>query len=96
MDLLGLTEDELCATLDSDALTLLSGQLEHASELRILLALLDEAAAQAGPATLRRWVRARGPHGKPIDLLLSRDFARFEDALADLSDRGFVLRSGDL
>ena len=43
---------------------------------------------------LRRWVRASGPAGRPIDALLSRDFAAFEDALGALADRGFVLRGG--
>jgi hypothetical protein len=93
MELLGLTEDELCRTLDVDPLSLLSGQLDHSSELPILLALLDEAAVQAGPRVLRRWVRTRGPHGRPIDALTQRDFAAFEDALSDLQQRGFVLRA---
>jgi hypothetical protein len=92
MDVLGLSEDELCQVLDADALTLLSGQLEQAPQLRILLALLDEAAERAGPGVLRRWVRAQGPSGRPIDALLARDFARFEDALGELAQRGFVLR----
>jgi hypothetical protein len=50
-DLLGLSEDELCAVLDVDPLTLLSGQLEHRSELPI----------HDRPA--RRGVRARGAGG---------------------------------
>jgi hypothetical protein len=94
MDLLGLSEDELCRLLEVDPLTLLSGQLEHRPELPILLDLLDDAAAQAGPSLLRRWVRSPGPSGRPIDALLSRDFARFEDALAEFAARGFVLRAG--
>ncbi|HWF53416.1 MAG TPA: hypothetical protein VG223_02250 [Solirubrobacteraceae bacterium] len=94
MDLLGLSEDELCAVLDVDPLSLLSGQLEHAGELPILLALLDEAAERAGAAVLRRWVRASGPAGRPIDALLTRDFATFEDQVGDLAERGFILRSG--
>ena len=94
MELLGLSEDELCRTLDSDALTLLSGQLEHASELPILLDLLDEAAEQAGAPVLRRWVRAAGPSGRPLDALVRRDFPAFEDALGELAARGFVLRGG--
>ena len=93
MDLLGLSEDELCTVLDSDALTLLSGQIEYATELRILLDLLEEPAETRGPAVLRRWVRASGPEGRPIDLLLARDFSGFEDALDGLARRGFVLRS---
>lgn len=94
MDLLGLSDDELCLVLDAEPLTLLSGQLEHRPELPILLTLLDEAAEQAGPSVLRRWVRASGPAGRPIDALLGRDFAAFEDALAALAQRGFVLRGG--
>jgi hypothetical protein len=94
MDLLGLSEDELCQVLDADPLTLLSGQLDHRPELPILLDLLDEASEQAGPTLLRRWVRASGPSGRPIDALQRRDFAAFEDALAELAARGFVLRGG--
>ncbi|HEY2439287.1 MAG TPA: hypothetical protein VGI07_03600 [Solirubrobacteraceae bacterium] len=94
LDLLGLSEDELCATLDVDPLTLLSGQLDHRPELGILLALLDEAEERAGAPVLRRWVRAAGPSGRPIDALTGRDFGAFEDALATLADRGFVLRGG--
>ncbi len=94
MDLLGLTEDELCRILDSDPLTLLSGQLEQVGQLRILLSLLAEAEERAGAPVLRRWVRANGPRGRPIDALLERDFARFEDALDELAGRGFVIRGG--
>jgi hypothetical protein len=94
MDLLGLDEDELCHVLGVDPLTLLSGQLEHRPELPILLDLLDESSERAGPAMLRRWVRAKGPAGRPIDALLRRDFAAFEDALGDLAANGFVLRGG--
>lgn len=94
MELLGLSEDELCQVLDTDPLTLLSGQLEHATQLRILMVLLAEAQEQASPAMLRRWVRAKGPHGRPIDALLARDFGRFEDQLGELAARGFVIRGG--
>ena len=92
MELLGLSEDELCQTLAVDPLTLLSGQLEHSGELPILLDLLDEASERAGPAVLRRWVRAPGASGRPIDALVGRDFGAFEDELAELAARGFVLR----
>jgi hypothetical protein len=94
MDLLGLTEDELCAALGVDPLTVLSGQLEHRTELPILLDLLADAEERAGPALLRRWVRATGPSGRPIDALTQRDFTAFEDALGALAERGFVLRGG--
>jgi hypothetical protein len=94
LDLLGLSEDELCTVLGVDPLTLLSGQLDHRPELPILLDLLADAEEKAGPAVLRRWVRAAGPSGRPIDALTARDFGAFEDALAQLAERGFVLRGG--
>jgi hypothetical protein len=94
MDVLGLSEGELCRVLDVDALTLLSGQLDHRAELPILLDLLAEAREQLGVGVLRRWVRAAGPAGRPIDALLRRDFASFEEATAELDERGFVLRGG--
>ena len=94
MELLGLSEDELCRVLDADPLTLLSGQLDHRPEVPILRDLLAEAEQRAGAPVLRRWVRAAGPAGRPLDHLLTRDFAAFEDDLAALADRGFVLRGG--
>jgi hypothetical protein len=94
MALLGLSDDELCRVLDVDALTLLSGQLEHRPELPILLDVLAEPAEAAGPAVLQRWARANGPRGVPLDALLARDFAAFETAVEDLAERGFVLRGG--
>ena len=95
MELLGLSEDELCQVLDVDPLSLLSGQLDHRGELPILLDLLAEAQQRAAPAVLRRWVRARGRDGtRPLDALLARDFGGFEDALGDLAERGFVIRGG--
>ena len=71
-----------------------SGDLDHKPELPILLDLLAEAEERAGAAVLRRWVRAAGPAGRPLDLLLARDFAAFENALATLAERGFVIRGG--
>jgi hypothetical protein len=94
MELLGLSDDELCQILDTDALALLSGQIEHAAQLPILLDLLADAREHASEATLRRWVRAGGPYGPPIDALTARDFGRFEDALDQLAQHGFVLRGG--
>jgi hypothetical protein len=91
MDLLGLSDEELCTVLDADPLTLLSGQLDHRPELPILLDLLAEAEERAGPQVLRRWVRATGPAGRPIDHLLARDFAAFENDLATLAQRGFIV-----
>ena len=93
-ELLGLSDEELLAILDEDPLTVLTGELEHKPELPILLDLLAEAEERAGAPVLRRWVRAQGPSGRPLDLLLARDFGGFETALATLAERGFVLRSG--
>ena len=92
--LLGLSDEELLTVLDADPLALLAGELEHRPELPILLDLLADAEERAGAAVLRRWVRAGGPSGRPLDRLLQRDFAGFEDALATLAERGFVLRGG--
>jgi hypothetical protein len=92
-ELLGLSDQELCTILDEDALTVLSGDLDHRPELGILLDLLEEAARSAGPALLARWVRASGPGGRPLEQLLARDFAAFEESVAALADQGFVLRS---
>jgi hypothetical protein len=90
-ELLGLEDDELLAVLDEDPLSVITGELDHKPELPILLDLLAEAEETAGAPVLRRWVRASGPAGRPLDLLLRRDFAAFEDALATLAQRGFVL-----
>ena len=92
--LLGLSADELLTVLDENPLAVITGELDHRPELPILLDLLAEAEERAGPAVLRRWVRAAGPAGRPVDLLLARDFGAFEDALATLAERGFVLRGG--
>lgn len=94
MDVLGLTEDELCAVLGVDPLALLSGQVDHRPELPILLDLLADARERAGVPVLRRWVRAPGPAGRPLDHLLANDFPAFESALETLAERGFVLRGG--
>jgi hypothetical protein len=74
--------------LDEDPLTVIGGELEHKPELAILLALTEE----HDPAVLRRWLRSTGPGGRPADLLLARDFAAFENALATLAERGYVIR----
>ena len=94
MALLGLSEEELCQALGADPLSLLSGQLEHRPEVAILLTLVREAYHQAGGSVLQRWVRAKGPAGRPLDALLAREFRAFEDALGQLAERGFVLRGG--
>ena len=94
MERLGLSDDELCAVLDVDPLAVLVGELDHRPELPILLDLTAEASESVGDAVLRRWLRATGPSGRPLDVLLRRDFAAFEDALGELERRGFVLRGG--
>src|ERR1700737_4269390 len=91
---LGLSDEELCATLDADPLMLVSGQADHRPELPILGALLADVEAVVSPDALRRWVRTSGPAGRPVDLLTGRDFAAFEDALNTLRARGFVIGSG--
>lgn len=91
---LGLTDDELCAVLDVEPLEVVGGDLEHRPELAILLDLTAEASEQVGDEVLRRWLRRRGPRGVPFDHLAARDFAAFEDDLALLAERGFVLRGG--
>jgi hypothetical protein len=65
-----------------------SGDLNHKPELPILLDLL----AEADESALQRWLRTEGPAGRPIDLLLARDFGAFESALGALRERGFVIR----
>ena len=94
MDRLGLSEDELCIVLDVDPLTVIAGELDHKPQLPILLALTQEAAERVAGGVLPRWVRSTGPNGRPLDHLLARDYAAFEDDLQSLADRGFVLRSG--
>jgi hypothetical protein len=94
MDRLGLSEDELCSVLGVDPLTVISGDLDDKPQLPILLALTEEAADRVGEAVLRRWVRATGPRGRPLNHLLVNDFPAFEDDLAALEERGFVLRGG--
>jgi hypothetical protein len=79
---------------DADPLAVVGGELDHRPELPILLDLLAEAEERAGAPVLRRWLRAAGPSGRPLDLLLQRDFAAFERALGTLAERGFVLRGG--
>jgi hypothetical protein len=91
---LDLSDDELLAVLAADPLELVSGDLDHRPELGILLALTDEPAQRLGAGLIARWVRTTGPSGRPIDQLLARDFPAFEDALAELENRGFVIRGG--
>jgi RimJ/RimL family protein N-acetyltransferase len=91
MDRLGLTDDELCRVLGVDPLTVIAGDLDDKPQLPILLALTEEAAERVGEEILRRWLRASGPRGRPVEHLLAGDFPAFEDDLAALAERGFVL-----
>ena len=80
--------------LDADPLEVVGGDLDHRPELPILLDLLAEAEEQAGAPVLRRWVRREGPPAARSTRCSQRDFGRFEDQLATLAERGFVLRGG--
>jgi endonuclease/exonuclease/phosphatase (EEP) superfamily protein YafD len=93
-DRLGLTDAELLQVLDASPLAIVGGELDHRPELPILLALTVDPAERLGTAVLRRWLRATGRNGRPLDHLLARDFAAFEDDLEALERRGFVLRGG--
>jgi hypothetical protein len=89
---LALTDDELLAVLDEDALTVITDDLDHRPEVPLLLQLTAGPAERMGEERFTRWVRASGPKGRPLDHLLNRDFAAFEDALDDLDERGFIIR----
>jgi hypothetical protein len=80
--------------LDAQPLELIGDTLDHRPELGILLALTAEPHEQVGDEVLRRWVRATGPAGRPLDHLLTRDFPAFERAVETLLKRGFVLGGG--
>ena len=80
--------------LDAGPLEVVSGDLDHKPELPILLDLLAEAEERAAEAVLRRWVRASGPAGRPLDLLLARDFGAFEAYVETGAQLRFVLRGG--
>ena len=92
-ELLGLSDEELCSAVGADPLDLISGDADALPQVAILRDLLAEAEEKASVGMLRSWVRTSGPHGVPIALLTSRDWAGFEDALSELAGRGFVIRS---
>jgi hypothetical protein len=93
MERLGLSDDELCEVLAVDPIAVITDELDHRPELQILLALTADAAERAGPTTLRSWLRRSGPNGVPFEHLRARDFRAFEDDLAILAERGYVVRS---
>ena len=88
MQQLGLSDEELCAALDSNPIEIIADSLDHRPELPILT---EEAQASVGPEVLKLWVRTDGPNGRPIEHLLARDFAAFEAAVVTLIERGFVI-----
>jgi hypothetical protein len=90
---LGLSDDELLAVLDEDALTVITDDLDHRPEVPLLLQLTAGPAERMGEERFIRWVRAKGPKGRPLDHLLARDFGAFEHALDDLDERGFIIRA---
>jgi hypothetical protein len=91
MQRLGLSDDELCEILAVDPIAVITGELDHRPELRILLDLTAEAAQRVGDPTLRSWLRRKGPRGVPMTHLQARDFAAFEDDLDRLVSHGFVV-----
>ncbi len=90
--LLGLSDEEIMVILGATPLDLIAGQEDEREDLRVLMALLNDAEEQAGAATLRRWVRSGPFMQRPIDLLARHEWPAFETALEDLIDRGFTLR----
>jgi hypothetical protein len=93
--LLGLTDEELLQILGSDPISVITGEEDLRPEVQVLQELLREPETTLGPATLQRWLRTSGPRGRPLDLLLAQDFGGFEDALADLGERGFIVSRPD-
>ncbi len=74
---------------------MITGEEDRRPEVEVLRQLLREPEETLGASTLRRWVRTSGPRGRPVDLLCAQDFAGFEDALADLGERGFIVTRPD-
>ncbi|MEH3054467.1 MAG: hypothetical protein PGN13_10755 [Patulibacter minatonensis] len=89
---LGLADDELCDVLGLSPLELLAGDGDVLPQTTVLDQLLRAAADGVHPQAIRRWVRAGGPSGRPLDHLLAHDYAAFETALETLLERGFVVR----
>jgi len=79
---LALSDEEVLAIFDLDALDAIAGEVEHRPEVEILAALSAEADERLPPGALARWLRAGRPRSRPLDLLLGGDFGAFEDALA--------------
>jgi len=81
VDRLGLSDEEVLAIFELDALGAIAGDVEHRPEVEILAALCAEADERLGPGALARWLRSGRPPSRPLDLLLGGDFGAFEDAL---------------
>ena len=62
---------------------MITGDEDYRPEVQILLQLIGD----DPPPTA--WLR-----GRPLQLLLRRDFAGFEDALTEYRERGFIIRRG--
>ena len=90
-ELLGLTDEELLRDpRRRPALPLLSGRARPPARAADPARPAGRRPGTGRRGRVRRWVRAAGPAGRPIDLLLARDFAAFEDAVDDA--RGARLR----
>ena len=94
MQRLGLSDDELCEILAVDPIAVITGELDHRPELRILLDLTAEAAEQVGDATLRRWLRRKGPGGVPLEHLERATSRPSRTRWTRSRERGFVLGGG--
>jgi hypothetical protein len=79
---LGLSDDEVLAIFELDALGAIAGDVAHRPEIVILDVLTADADERLGEGGLARWLRAGRPPARPIDLLLAGRFGAFEDALA--------------
>jgi hypothetical protein len=67
----------------------ITGADDARPEVALLLTLLQEAQESVSADTLRRWVRLNDE--RALKLLIAQDFAAFEDALAELRERGLVI-----
>ena len=67
--------------LNSDPLAVITGEEDHRPEVQILLQLIGD----EPPPTA--WLR-----GRPLQLLLQRDFEGFEAELSDYRERGFIIK----
>ena len=74
---------------------LLSGEGDLLPQTAVLDELLRAAGEQVSAEGIRRWLRASGPAGTPLEHLLAQDYGAFETALDTLLSRGFVVRKRD-